>query len=190
MIFHFFSRIYDFVVSAPQTDIDAEVMEKYRMISGFKEKEIIRLRFYFKSITNDAELMSKELFLGIECIANNPLNDRICICFGFENGNNINFEGFLKGVASFNSPGLKEEKLRVAFRIQDFDGDGVLSRSDLYKYIERITNNNLVADDINRIIDEMFKEVSTGINAENISFAQFQTIVVPLDFQARLMLPI
>jgi hypothetical protein len=29
-------------------------------------------------------------------------------------------------MASFNSPGMKEQKLRVAFRIQDFDGKRII----------------------------------------------------------------
>jgi len=36
----------------------------------------------------------------------------------------VDFPTFLKGVAVFNTPGRVEEKLRVAFRMHDFDGDG------------------------------------------------------------------
>lgn len=77
-----------------------------------------------------------------------------------------------------------------SFQNQDFDGDGSLSKMDLYRYFERITNKLLTPDEINKIIDEVFKEVHLTKDNDKISFTQFQTIVVPLDFQARLQLPI
>lgn len=113
------AKIQEYFFPIPHTDIDEEAMELYRMSSGFKTKEIIRLRAEFLKISGGREAMTKDMFCAMPQIINNPLLDRICVCFGYEASNNtITFEDFLNGVASFNSPGLKEQKLKVAFRIQ------------------------------------------------------------------------
>lgn len=53
------------------------------MISTFERKEIIRLRREFLRFTNGSEFLSKTNFCLIPCIAVNPLQDRICLCFGY-----------------------------------------------------------------------------------------------------------
>lgn len=45
------------------------------------------------------------------------------------NSNGIDFRGFLLGISAFNSTGRIEDKLQLAFRLQDFDDDGILSRA-------------------------------------------------------------
>ncbi len=182
--------IQRYLFPVDKSDLSSEEMENIRMNTSFSPKEIIRLRKYFLEVTNGKDVISQEIFMAIDSIMNNPLLDRICVCFGFTPDlKEISFLTFIIGLASFNSPGLKEQKLRVAFRIQDFDGDGALSHDDLYKYMEVITNKLLTPIEINKVIGEIFKEVSVD-KADKISFTQFQTIVVPLDFEARLQLPI
>ena len=46
-----------------------------------------------------------------------------------QEGMKLNFRSFLLGISYFNSYGRIEEKLKLAFRIQDFDNDGVISRA-------------------------------------------------------------
>ena len=50
-------------------------------------------------------------------------------CSCTENSNTIDFRGFLLGISAFNSSGRIEDKLQLAFRLQDFDDDGVISRA-------------------------------------------------------------
>lgn len=45
----------------------------------------------------------------------------------------LNFRSFLIGVSMFNSHGRIDEKLKVAFRIQDFDNDGIISRAGSFR---------------------------------------------------------
>lgn len=172
-----------------ETDISDEKMEEYRMLSAFKEKEISRLRRFYLGQTGGVERMSKGLFMRIENISENILLDRICVCFGFTaTKTSLTFEEFLSGLASFNSPGLKEQQLRIAFRIQDFDDDGIISKEDLTEYLKRITDTNLEAEKLNEIVDEVMAE--TASDGEQISFADFKRVVAPRDFQAKLLLPI
>jgi Ca2+-binding EF-hand superfamily protein len=182
-------KIWDWIASfrEPLTDISEEKMEEYRMLSGFKPKEIIRIRKLFLEYTNDQEMMSKEIFLDLESLAHNPLKERIAMCFGFdEEINQLDFQAFLCGLSLFNSPGQREQKLKTAFKLQDFDNDGVLNKQDLMKYIKLITGEALEEKQVDEVANEILKELA----AETITFNDFQRVVAASDFQAKLLLPI
>mmetsp|Transcript_23026 Transcript_23026/g.23246 ORF Transcript_23026/g.23246 Transcript_23026/m.23246 type:complete len:205 (+) Transcript_23026:231-845(+) len=172
------------------TPLTNEQIEEYRMLSGFEVGEILRLRKVFLYHTNHTEDMSKEVFLNLPAIIHNPLNDRICAIFGYDNKAIIDFRAFIIGISSFNSPGNKEHKLRVAFRLHDFDEDNYISQEDLRLYLLRITGNKLSSDDINKLIQNVFDECSgTDKQTELISFLEFQRIMASTDFQTKLLLP-
>eukprot|EP00981_Chlorochromonas_danica_P005820 scaffold1192_cov179-Ochromonas_danica.AAC.15 len=172
-------------------DITDEQMEEYRMLSAFKPKEIIRLKQIFTELTSGIDLLTKEQFLTIDCIANNPLKERIALCFGYDEEvtNKLDFPAFLTGVALFNSPGRREQKLKTAFRMQDFDNDGVLNKSDLIHYLTIITASLLDEKQREEVAEQILKEASSDALQESLSFTDFQRVVAPLDFQAKLLLP-
>ena len=58
-------------------------------------------------------------------------------------GDEIDFQTFLVGLSHFNSPGRKDEKMKTAFRLHDFDDDGVISMEDLKKYVRAVTHETL-----------------------------------------------
>ena len=65
------------------------------------------------------------------------MSDRIALCFGYdEKTEKLDFRSFLCSVAAFNLPGSKEKKLKIAFRIQDFDGMEIL-----YFFLFLLTSN-------------------------------------------------
>ena len=58
-------------------------------------------------------------------------------------GDEIDFQAFLVGLSHFNSPGRKEEKMKTAFRLHDFDDDGFISMEDMKAYLRAVTQSNL-----------------------------------------------
>ena len=138
--------------------------------------------------------------------------DRIALCFGYdENTGRLDFRSFLCSVAAFNLPGSKEKKLKIAFRIQDFDGmqnfnvpifanryllidictdDGFISKADLSEYIHRMTGRTITDDEVISLVNEVFNECSSDSDQNAISLIDFQHIVARVDFQARLLIPI
>jgi len=114
-------------------DIPDEELEEYRMLSGLDPLEICRLRAYFEDeVGDDKGVMTKEHFLSIPFIADNPLKDRLALCFGYDDDTpEMDFVQWIQGVALFNSHGKREEKLRIAFKMQDIDADGMISKDDL-----------------------------------------------------------
>ena len=174
----------------PTYDIEDEELEELRMVSALEKKEICRLKRVFLDVSDGQERMTMDMFLKIECIRINPLKDRICSCFGFSNDSfDIDFKTFLCGVAAFNSPGKLEEKLQIAFRIQDFDDDGVISKGDMHQYIQRIAGASEPSD-VELLIENVFLECSSDPKRERITLADFQRVVVATDFHAKLHIPL
>jgi Ca2+-binding EF-hand superfamily protein len=163
--------------------------QEYRMTSSFKMKEIARLRTVFLEATNGSEEMDKDTFLNIQCISVNPLKERLAFCFGYDDTQlTLDFTAFLEGVSSFNSIGRVNQKLKLAFKIQDYDGDMKISRMDLQKYIEVITANSLSDEDVLSLVSNVMKETSSDQNLQFISLPDFQRVVIKTDFQSKLQL--
>jgi len=170
-----------------------EDLEELRMLARFEPLEICRLHRVFLSHTGDKDKITKEVFLSIKCIDVNPLRERVSGVFGFDKQSlqsALAFKEFLIGVAIFNSPGLYEQKLRAAFRLQDVDDDGSISRQDLNDYLRLLmpADNVMIGDEeIAQVVDQVFEETSADGN--NITFADFQRTVGPTDFQTKMHLP-
>ncbi len=182
-----FRQFYEISTSIPE-----ETMEKYKTTTGLKPKEIVRLQSVFKKAAEDKDILSLDNFLNMDGIVHNPLKDRIGMCFGYDDENaGLDFEAFLIGVALFNSPGKREAKLRTAFKIQDFDNDGLINKQDLITYIRRITGpTTLEEKDVEQIAASILSESSSDVNHEHLTFNDFRKVVVALDFQAKLILSI
>lgn len=181
-------------LSKPSIDgYSEEDLEELRMLTRFELSEICRLHRVFLLHTGGADKITKEVFLSIKCIDVNPLRERVCGVFGFDKQSlqsSLEFKEFLLGIAIFNSPGLYEQKLRAAFRLQDVDDDGSISRKDLTDYLRLLmpADNNIISDEeIARVVDQVFDE--TSVDGTNITFADFQRTVGPTDFQTKMHLP-
>lgn len=170
--------------------IGEERMEEYRMLSGFEPAEIIQYFLFFESHKDSSGKLTKETFMELRCIAINPLKDRIADCFGFDSASSLHFEAFLIGASLFNSIGSREQKFRTAFKLHDFDDDGVLSRSDLTAYVTQITSKTLTNAELKEIVNQIFLECSSDPKFEHITFADFKIMISPTDFHAKLQLPI
>ena len=61
--------------------------------------------------------MSKEKFINLKFLVNNPLADRVAVIFGYSDTvNEIDFKAFLLGVSVFNAHGQREQKLKTVSR--------------------------------------------------------------------------
>jgi Ca2+-binding EF-hand superfamily protein len=185
----------------PDYDIPEEELEEYRMLSGLEPLEICRLRQYFEDEVGSKDgYMTKEMFLDIPFVSGNPLKERLALCFGYDaETQKMDFVTWLQGVALFNSHGKKEEKLKLAFKLQDFDGDGMLSKEDLTKYLQLITGfGNQIKGaklltvnefQLRDVVEECFRESSTDNKMQYISFQDFSRVMAPTDFHIKLVLP-
>ena len=178
--------------------LTAEDKEELRMLSGFEVKEIVRLYNVYKQCIdgtgNDQGLMSLTIFLALPALEFNPLKNRIAMHFGFINGKtDINFKEFVCGLALFNSQGQRDSKIKIAFQVQDFDDDGVLSKEDLTTYINLVTANGLTNEgDVEFMVEQLINESFAGqeLRGEVIAFTDFQRLLSAMDFQAKMRINI
>ena len=191
------SGLYSFYYSiiSPQQEENAlpdELMEEYKMLCGFEGTEIYRLRKKYYEYSNGQEHLTADEFLAIEWVEANPLKDRLRCIFGFDAADKIDFRTFLETVSAFNCTafGRREMKIRIAFRMQDMDGDGVISKSDLVSYLERTTAMDLPAEDISAVADNVLRECSSDAKYDKITYADFQRVIGTTDFHTKLRLPI
>lgn len=172
--------------------IPNEELEELRMISNLEPDEICRLKDVFVQLVgSETGTLRKDDFLNIDFIQNNPLKDRLALCFGFDHGViDLDFPQFLRGTSRFNAPLSKDEKLRLAFRIQDFDNDGVLGREDVKEYLRRVSMSaTLGEEELEDIAKEIFNEIVPNPKAVSITFQDFARCMAPTDFHTKLILP-
>jgi Ca2+-binding EF-hand superfamily protein len=186
----------DYIIQAKE----AELVGNYEEDEGEKDNEAEHVPTK-NAVTQQIDspdiadaVMTKDMFLYIPFIAVNPLKDRVVECFGFEDGvDAMKYPEFLMGVSLFNSHGKKEEKLKLAFKIQDFDGDNFISKPDLTEYVSRITkqgNNASMSEvEIQEMVEITFMETSSDAKGEMISLQDFSRAMAPTDFFTKLRLP-
>ena len=186
-------HLYNAIAPSEQENkLPDELMEEYKMISGFDESEIYRLRQQYYIYSHDQELLSSDSFLAVEWVEVNPLKDRLRSIFGFDDNDKIDFRKFLETVSAFNCEafGRREMKIKIAFRMQDMDGDGVITKPDLVSYLERTTAMELPTEEISTVADNVLRECSSDPKADKITYSDFQRVIGSTDFHTKLHLPI
>ena len=71
-------------------------------------------------------------FFNIPKLTNNPLVKRVIHIFDTNKDGKISFKEFINGLATLSTSSDEEQKLKFAFDVYDFDGDGSISNGDLY----------------------------------------------------------
>jgi Ca2+-binding EF-hand superfamily protein len=105
--------------------------------------------------------------------------------FGPAPSSTISFKKFMYGISLFNSLQRIEDKLKVAFQMQDFDNDGVISRGDLAQYVDLVTARQLSGTEVSEICDEVMRECAVDPDT-GISPANFQEVFTPADSETEL----
>ena len=125
-------------------------------------------------------------------IAINPLRERIADCFGLRTKSQITFQEFLLGIASFNgTQGGMDQKLKLAFKLHDFDGDGKISQQDLISYLELVTATSEGTQiNFGEVAQEIMCEASNEEEQRYLTYESFCRILAPTEFETKLRLPI
>eukprot|EP00656_Telonema_subtile_P015750 TRINITY_DN1828_c0_g1_i2.p1 TRINITY_DN1828_c0_g1~~TRINITY_DN1828_c0_g1_i2.p1 ORF type:complete len:186 (+),score=50.19 TRINITY_DN1828_c0_g1_i2:156-713(+) len=75
--------------------------------------------------------LDKEKFATVAQFRNNPFSGRIVDIFSERGDETLTFEEFLDVFSVFSARASKEEKIKVAFRLYDFDDNGFIDPMDL-----------------------------------------------------------
>lgn len=183
-----FLESYSLVPPRDEVGISDEQMEEYRMITYFDQKDILKYYKMFVTVTDGSEKMDQETFYSIPCISISPFKEKIAMIFGFDHKETLEFIDFLSGASLFNCPGRKDLKIRTAYRLQDIDNDGVISKEDLKNYLKIITNENLHEFEMTEMVNRVMGECSSDVNQEFLTLQDFQRVITKSDFETKLKL--
>ena len=72
-----------------------------------------------------------------------------------EDKDSLDITEFAKLMSVFSIRATREQKLRYAFKIYDYDGDGRIGKDDLQQTLEVITNNKMEPEFMTAVVDQV-----------------------------------
>ncbi|XP_073160762.1 calcium and integrin-binding protein 1 [Lepidochelys kempii] len=124
----------------------------------------------------------KSKILTLPELRANPFQDRICRVFSTaEDGDgSMSFEDFLDLLSVFSDSATVEIKSHYAFRIFDFDDDGILDRKDLEKLVNCLTGEGdetrLSESEMDQLIQNILEESDIDKDG-TINLSEFQHVI-------------
>ena len=91
----------------------------------------------------------------------NPYGDRICHVFNTGGSEGMSFDDFLDMYSALSENANRTIKTTYAFKMYDFDDDGLINKEDIRQAIDRLVfdeDKHLTKSEINCIIDHILKE--------------------------------
>lgn len=158
-------------------------LEEYQELTFLTKKEILHVFDRFKKIDHDAvennwnARLSKQQIMNLPELKVNPFSERICEVFSSSGDGRISFEDFLDFVSVFSETASRGVKIEYAFRIYDFNNDGLISSHDLFEIINLLTGDQKLTDEqMDQLIDNILKEGDLD-GDRTLSFAEFQHVM-------------
>ena len=139
---------------------------------------LIELKNKFREIAGEDNRIDRDEFQKGLSLNNEAIVNRIFDIFDRDHNNYIDSDEFLTGIESLIN-GEKEEKIRFAFDIHDFDASGDIDHQELKALIKNILLENNLEFDVNQIdliVDEFFKAADTD-SSGTIDFEEFLQLV-------------
>ncbi|TPX67656.1 hypothetical protein SpCBS45565_g03616 [Spizellomyces sp. 'palustris'] len=156
--------------------------------TNFSAEEIQRLYKRFVKLDKDGSgSLTKEEFLSLPQVANNPLAQRLLAVFDNDGSGDVDFKEFISGLSAFSTKGNREEKLKFAFKVYDMDRDGFISNGELFLVLKMMVGNNLRDSQLQQIVDKTIMEADLDMDGK-ISFEEFQKMVESTDVARQMTL--
>eukprot|EP00689_Sawyeria_marylandensis_P001979 EC822816.1.p1 GENE.EC822816.1~~EC822816.1.p1 ORF type:complete len:200 (+),score=79.99 EC822816.1:26-601(+) len=166
----------------PNAKLKKSELEKLVENTHFDADEIQALYEKFKSISASREddgVIDKKEFQQALGLKDSLFVDRMFSLFDGNKDGTIDFKEFICGLSVFSEKGTMDEKLKFSFKIYDFDGDGGISKEELYKLLEASLVENSLGipkEQLNSLVDATFLEADTNKDG-SISFEEYRVLV-------------
>ncbi|KAG6975292.1 hypothetical protein JG688_00002550 [Phytophthora aleatoria] len=183
--------------SGETCDLSEEQIEEIHMITALPPKEIHRIRRKYKTLVK-SEDMTKDEFYALPAIAVNPLRDQLFKSLELTATQTITFAEFAKFVQIFSYSSSQDTKLKEAFKIHDFDGDGKISRDDLRAYCALVFPKISESDSdaiqsqqevMGTLIEHVLGEASSAPSRDFLVYDDFVKVIQSTDFESRQIVP-
>ncbi|XP_014223929.1 calcium and integrin-binding family member 3-like [Trichogramma pretiosum] len=171
-----------------------EQLEDYQDCTYFTRKEILRLYKRFREMADPGMVPrsmtpheASSLRLPLDYLARipelkeNPFRERIGRVFtrnSLDNDENIGicFEDFLEMMSVFSEHAPRDLKVYYAFRIYDFDEDGLVGPSDLERTCRQLVRGALADDEVTTVCQKVLEE--SDIDGDGaLSYLEFEHVV-------------
>ncbi|XP_076668238.1 calcium and integrin-binding family member 2 isoform X2 [Andrena cerasifolii] len=181
-----------------------EQLEDYQDCTFFTRKEILRIYKRFREMGNPGvvprsmtPLQASTLRIPLSCLTRipelkeNPFRQRISEVFTkrpssgqSSSAEGICFEEFLEMMSVFSEQAPRDLKVFYAFKIYDFDEDGVLGMGDLERTCRQLVQDDLNADEVATVCRKVLEE--SDIDGDGVlSYLEFEHVVTRAsDFMA------
>ncbi|KAI4489255.1 PREDICTED: calcium and integrin-binding family member 3-like [Polistes canadensis] len=171
-------------------------LEDYQDCTFFTRKEILRIFKRFREMGDPGmvprTMTSQEastLRLPLSCLARipelkeNPFRERISEVFTksnrrqqSEDTEGICFEDFLEMMSVFSEQAPRDLKVFYAFKIYDFDEDGVLGVGDLERTCRQLVQSGLTSEEVDTVCQKVLEE--SDIDGDGaLSYLDFEHVV-------------
>lgn len=181
-------------MGASQSAFTDEELSKYEIeLKSLSKKEILHAFERFKAlypsgtVTNNRDArtgrLSKTQIAELKQLRENPFRDRLCDVFSSDGSGSLSFDDFLQMMAVFSAADRedkdrKDDKIRCAFKIYDFDNDQMISAEDLEKVIRLLVGTNeLSTDEIKQLTDAMMDEADVD-GDKQLTLDEFQHVML------------
>ena len=144
--------------------------------TNFTPKEIKRIhrRFVKLDIHGRGYITIHDL-ATLPDVDKNPLGDRICRVLAQTGENSIDFKAFVKALATFNDKGNEEEKIKFLFKVYDIDGDGYVTKDELFVILKSLVGNSLNNSQLEQISEKTISDIDSS-GEGRMSFDDFKKI--------------
>ncbi|KAG9397400.1 EF-hand domain pair [Carpediemonas membranifera] len=151
--------------------------------TNFEMDEVKALQEHFSAISSsevddgliDQSEMKRALGLRGDLFA-----ERLFGLFDENHDGVINFSEFVQGLSIFAPQASIDQKLKLSFRIYDFDGDGYIDRRELYDCLKASLQENSMGlndDQIRSLVDKTFEEAD--MNGDGlIDYNEYKALVL------------
>eukprot|EP00483_Globobulimina_turgida_P013404 UN13428 len=171
-------------------EVSGKDIQKEKFATKFSNDELQRLFRNFKSLdANNDGYLSKEEFLQIEALQQNPLVSRVLEIFDDDGNDKIDFSEFVQALSIFcaNDQEEKVAKVKFAFRIYDVNNDGYISNGDLFRILKIMVGDNLNDTQLQQLVDRTILQADKDKDGK-LSVTEFQNFIQGSDIESKLVI--
>jgi len=131
--------------------------------------------------------LSKDEFLQIEALQQNPLVTRVLEIFDYDQNDKIDFTEFLSALSIFCSEEQKDAKVTFAFKVYDVNNDGYISNGDLFRILKIMVGDNLNDTQLQQLVDRTILQADKDKDGR-LSKQEFLDFIAGSDIESKLVI--
>ncbi|XP_064312002.1 calcium and integrin-binding protein 1 [Phalacrocorax carbo] len=166
-----------------------EVLSEYQELTFLSKQEILLAYKRFSELLPKegrenacSARVPKSQILTLPELRANPFQHRICRVFSTSDNrdDSMSFEDFLDMLSVFSDSATLDIKSHYAFRIFDFNDDGILDKKDLKKLVNCLTGQGKESQLSNTEMEQLIKNIleESDIDKDGtINLSEFQHVI-------------